>query len=52
MIYAAIGLLAGNHVGPGHGERLKAIGVNHLARDFDEVARLLGARTRHSPRIK
>ena len=36
-----IGLTAGRHCGDGHGERLKAIGVDAVADDFAEVARLL-----------
>jgi HAD superfamily hydrolase (TIGR01509 family) len=37
-----IGLVAGSHCGPGHAERLRAIGVDAVARDFGEVAALLG----------
>ena len=33
-----IGLVAGRHCLPGHEERLRALGVHHIARDFDEVA--------------
>jgi HAD superfamily hydrolase (TIGR01509 family) len=36
-----IGLVAGRHCLPGHEERLRALGVRHIARDFDEVAALL-----------
>lgn len=36
-----IGLVAGRHCLPGHAERLKALGVHHIARDFDEVAAIL-----------
>lgn len=36
-----IGLVAGRHCLPGHAERLEALGVRHIARDFDEVAALL-----------
>ena len=36
-----VGLVAGTHCGPGHADRLRAIGVDAIARDFDEVARLL-----------
>jgi HAD superfamily hydrolase (TIGR01509 family) len=36
-----IGLVAGRHCLPGHAERLRALGVHHIARDFDEVADLL-----------
>src|SRR3954470_10019866 len=37
-----IGLVAGRHCLPGHAERLRALGVHHIARDFAEVAALLG----------
>ena len=33
-----IGLVAGRHCLAGHAERLRALGVRHIARDFDEVA--------------
>ena len=36
-----IGLVAATHCGPGHADRLRAIGVHAVARDFDEVAALL-----------
>ena len=36
-----VGLCAASHCGPGHGERLAALGVHHVARDFDAVAALL-----------
>lgn len=36
-----IGLVAGRHCMPGHAERLRALGVHHIARDFDEVAAIL-----------
>ncbi|MFN3943644.1 MAG: HAD family hydrolase [Allosphingosinicella sp.] len=36
-----IGLVAGNHCLDGHGDRLAALGVHHVAESFDEVARLL-----------
>ena len=36
-----IGLCAGRHCGPDHGARLRALGVHHLAADFDEVAALV-----------
>jgi len=36
-----IGLVAGRHCMPGHTERLGALGVRHIARDFDEVAAFL-----------
>lgn len=37
-----IGLVAGRHCLPGHEERLRALGVRHIARNFDEVAAFLG----------
>ena len=37
-----IGLCAGSHCMPGHAERLRDLGVNHIAGDFVEVARLIG----------
>jgi HAD superfamily hydrolase (TIGR01509 family) len=36
-----IGLVAGRHCLPGHEERLRALGVTRIARDFEEVAALL-----------
>lgn len=36
-----IGLVAGRHCLPGHAERLRALGVRHIARDFGEVAAFL-----------
>ena len=36
-----VGLCAGSHCLPGHDARLRALGVHHIARDFDEVAALL-----------
>lgn len=36
-----IGLCAGNHCGPGHDARLRAIGVHAIAHDFTQVARLI-----------
>lgn len=36
-----IGLVAGQHCGDDHGQRLRALGAHHIARDFDEVAALL-----------
>lgn len=36
-----IGLVAGTHCAPDHAERLRAIGVDAIARDFDEVSALL-----------
>lgn len=38
----AIGLVAGSHCLMGHDERLKALGVRHVAHSFDEVRALLG----------
>ncbi|HEV2815713.1 MAG TPA: HAD family phosphatase [Allosphingosinicella sp.] len=37
-----IGLVAGRHCGPGHAGQLRALGVRHVARDFEEVAAILG----------
>jgi beta-phosphoglucomutase-like phosphatase (HAD superfamily) len=37
-----IGLCAGTHCRPGHAERLRALGVRHVAASFDEIAALLG----------
>ena len=37
-----IGLCAGSHCLPGHAERLRDLGVHHIAQDFQEVARLVG----------
>lgn len=37
-----IGLCAGSHCLPGHAEKLRALGVEHIASTFDEVADLLG----------
>lgn len=36
-----IGLCAGMHCASGHADRLRALGVPHIAHDFDEVARLV-----------
>lgn len=36
-----IGLCAGSHCPPDHGERLRTLGVREIAHDFGEVARLL-----------
>jgi HAD superfamily hydrolase (TIGR01509 family) len=36
-----IGLVAGTHCAPGHDERLRAIGVDAIAHDFDAVSVLL-----------
>jgi beta-phosphoglucomutase-like phosphatase (HAD superfamily) len=38
-----IGLVAGSHCRPDHEERLRALGVEQVARTFDEVAALLRA---------
>lgn len=37
-----IGFLGGSHILDGHGEALAAAGAHHLARTFEEVARLIG----------
>jgi HAD superfamily hydrolase (TIGR01509 family) len=37
-----IGLVAGRHCLPGHGEWLRALGVRHIANNFEELADLLG----------
>lgn len=39
---AVIGLCAGKHCGIDHADRLRALGVHHIAHDFGEVARLIG----------
>lgn len=36
-----IGFVGGSHCSPGHADRLRSIGVHAIARDFDEVARLI-----------
>ncbi len=36
-----VGLCAGTHCGVGHADRLRALGVDAIAADFDEVAALL-----------
>jgi HAD superfamily hydrolase (TIGR01509 family) len=36
-----IGLVAGRHCGPGHAARLQALGVRHIARNFEELSALL-----------
>lgn len=36
-----IGLCAGTHCAPDHADRLRALGVQAIATDFDEVARLI-----------
>lgn len=38
-----IGLVAGAHCGPDHGDKLRAIGVAAVARDFDEVGQTIAA---------
>jgi HAD superfamily hydrolase (TIGR01509 family) len=37
-----IGLCLGTHCAPDHAERLRALGVRHIASSFDEVAELVG----------
>jgi HAD superfamily hydrolase (TIGR01509 family) len=37
-----IGLVAGRHCLPGHEERLRELGVRHIAHNFEEVAAFLG----------
>jgi HAD superfamily hydrolase (TIGR01509 family) len=37
-----IGLCAGSHCAADHADRLRALGVEWIAHDFDEVARLIG----------
>ena len=37
-----IGLAAGSHCLDGHGDRLRAIGVEHIAHNFDDVRRVVG----------
>ena len=37
-----IGFAGGSHCFDGHGDRLRALGVEQIARNFDEVRRLLG----------
>jgi beta-phosphoglucomutase-like phosphatase (HAD superfamily) len=36
-----IGLVAGSHCAPDHADKLRALGVHDIARDFDEVGRLI-----------
>lgn len=36
-----IGFVGGSHCGPGHVDRLRALGVHDIANDFTEVARLI-----------
>jgi HAD superfamily hydrolase (TIGR01509 family) len=36
-----IALLAGGHIRPGHGDRARAAGAHHVARDYAEVAEIL-----------
>lgn len=38
-----IGLVAGSHCGPGHADRLRALGVHDIAASFDEVAAFIGS---------
>jgi HAD superfamily hydrolase (TIGR01509 family) len=38
---AVIGLVAGRHCAPDHAERLRSLGVRHIARNFKELAELL-----------
>jgi len=38
---SVIGLVAGRHCAPDHAERLRSLGVRHIARDFEELAALL-----------
>jgi HAD superfamily hydrolase (TIGR01509 family) len=38
-----IGLCAGRHCLPGHAERLRALGVHHVAHSFEDVAALIFA---------
>lgn len=45
-----IGLAAGRHCDDGHEGRLRALGVQEIARGFDEVARLLGLQPNETPR--
>ncbi len=37
-----IGLCAATHIGPGHEDVLRELGVSEIAHDFDQLARLLG----------
>jgi beta-phosphoglucomutase-like phosphatase (HAD superfamily) len=39
---AVIGFAGGSHCFDGHGDRLRALGVEHVAQNFDEVRRLIG----------
>jgi HAD superfamily hydrolase (TIGR01509 family) len=41
-----IGLCAGSHCLPGHSGRLRALGVEHVASSFEEVAELIGLELR------
>jgi HAD superfamily hydrolase (TIGR01509 family) len=38
-----VGLCAGGHCRPGHGERLRAVGVHHVAADYAKIKALLMA---------
>lgn len=42
---AVIGLAAGEHCLDGHADMLRALGVEHVARSFEEVALMLGLQT-------
>ena len=37
-----IGIAAGRHCFDGHAEMLRAVGIEHVAKSFNEVARLIG----------
>lgn len=41
-----IGLCAGSHCLPGHADRLRALGVEHVAGSFEDVAELIGLEIR------
>jgi beta-phosphoglucomutase-like phosphatase (HAD superfamily) len=36
-----VGLCAGLHCGPGHGERLRSAGADHIADSYSEVLKLV-----------
>lgn len=42
---AVIGLAAGRHCLDGHADRLRALGITHIARSFDEVVALIAHRS-------
>ena len=44
-----IGLCAGRHCPPDHAETLRSIGVDAVAADFAEIARLIGYSVRNAP---